>query len=284
MEGTWLQELSRALQTGEGLAAFLPAARVAGVALTVPCFSSKLLPVRFRVALTLLLMVGTLGALPLASMATPAERAALPEGGLGAFRFHGDIVPSILGELLVGLCLGWTTFLVMGAVRAAATLLSEQIGFSLGGVMDPLAAESEPALRSFQAALATYIFLAADLHHVVLRNLADSFEFFPAGAVSAREAWSEVGAFLVSSGFHLFEAAVLLAVPVTVVLLFVSMVHGILSRVIPELEFLVFGFPVRVFVGIGVIALSLQWLSPMLQGLFSEALEEGRKLTWSLAG
>jgi flagellar biosynthetic protein FliR len=235
-------------------------------------------------ALTVLLTVGILGAMPLAWVAPPAERAVALEGGLGAFRLSGGICPSVLAELLIGLCLGWTTFLVMGAVRAAATLLSEQIGFSLGGVMDPLAAESEPALRSFQAVLAAYIFLVADMHHVVLRNLADSFALFPAGAVSVGEAWSEVGAFLVSSGFHLFEAAVLLAIPVTVVLLFVSMVHGILSRVIPELEFLVFGFPVRVFVGIGVTALSLQWISPVLQGLFSAALEEGRKLTSSLAG
>jgi len=181
-------------------------------------------------------------------------------------------------EILVGICLGWTAFLGLGALRGAAVLISDQIGFSFGGVLDPQSLEREPILRSFHATLALFLFVSLDLHHVFLSGFAESFRLLPPGAMAAESLVSSLTKLLFLASGRLFEAAALVALPVMAVLLVISLSQAILARVVPELEFFIFAFPLRIFVGMGVMILTLPFLSRLVPALFFQALEEGRRL------
>lgn len=253
----------------------LSAARLAGIFVTVPFFSSRIVPFRLRLGLGILLLI---------TIATGLPSPSVPEGAMPSL---SDPVGGLLlfaSEFSLGVFLGWAALLALGAVRGAAVLISDQIGFSLGSVLDPLSSETEPFLRSFHAAMALSLFLTLDLHHVFLRGLKESFLVVPPGALALESLLPPLGNLLVLVGSCLFEAAFLIAFPVLMVCLVVSLTQAILARTAPELEFFLFGFPLRVFAGMGVMFLSLPFVSRLFHALFTTAFEEGRTVLQSLGG
>jgi flagellar biosynthetic protein FliR len=184
----------------------------------------------------------------------------------------------------VGFSLGWFAMVVLAAFRSAAVLVSDQIGFSLGGVLDPLSQGGEHVLRAFYGLFAVFVFVSVDMHHEFLRGFSESFQVLPAGTFLEGGLGDLLQRLVLLGGWHLFELTLRVALPVLAMLLLASAVQGILARIIPELEFLVFGFPLRTFAGLGVCVLSLPWLAALLRGLFSGACDQGRSLVRTLAG
>src|SRR5262245_26187857 len=123
----------------------LGAARALGFLLALPAWSSRLLPLRLRWAFAALLVF---------LMARP--------GPTGAATWPDPVaaVLLLLGEGFLGVALSWGTLIVLAAAKAAGSFISDQIGLSLGGAMDPLGESSEPALRGFLAFFAIHTFLS----------------------------------------------------------------------------------------------------------------------------
>jgi flagellar biosynthesis protein FliR len=189
---------------------------------------------------------------------------------------------SVGTEILVGALLGWFVLCAFAAARGAAVFLSEQIGFSFGGVLDPSTDGGEPALRSLHSILAAYLFLSLNLHHVCLRGIAETGRLLPPGTAPPETVLVLAGQIFPLAVFHLFELAVLLILPVMAVLLFATLVQGVIVRVVPEVEFFVFGFPLRVLAGMGAMAFTLPIVSGVFLGALESGLAEGRLAVLSL--
>ena len=264
--GEWsvrLEPLATAL-----LACSHAGARIAGFIAAAPLFPSGLVPWRFRAGFTL------------------AVALAVGYGGLGVARGDASPVdpiavvalPSFYLELLVevalGLMLGWSALLVFAAARAAGSLLSDQIGFSLGAVVDPLADAGEPILRTFHGGLALFLCFALDLHQLFLRIAGESLATLPPGSLAHAIDLDRVAGFLLGAVGGMFEATLAIALPVSVVLLLVSTAQGVLTRVLPEIELFGMGFPVRVLVGLGVLIVTLPYMTELTARLFRAAAED----------
>jgi flagellar biosynthetic protein FliR len=266
-----------------GAEALLPiAARIGGVLLTVPVFSSRLVPWKLRLGLIAVLI-------PCVATGIEFQSADAPSGGMGAapalVRTPAEAPYAWLSvgtEVLVGASLGWFVLCAFAAARGAAVFLSEQIGFSFGGVLDPSTDGGEPALRTLHAIFASYLFLSMNLHHVCLRGIAETCRLLPPGTAPPEAVLVLAGQLFPLAVFHLFELAVLLAIPVMAVLLLATLAQGAIVRAIPEVEFFVFGFPLRVLAGVGATAFALPMVSGILLGALESGLEEGRLAVLSL--
>ncbi|MBI4602744.1 MAG: flagellar biosynthetic protein FliR [Planctomycetes bacterium] len=246
------------------------AARLAGLCLAAPAFSSRLLSMHLRLA------VAAAFALALGA------RDATWGGAEGAPALSWAAALPLAGEVLVGAALGWSACLVLAAARGAATLLSDQMGLAGAGAEgDGL---GEPALRAFHGLLGLFIFLAADLHHECLRAAAESFSALPPGSLGAGGASAALARLIASSGARLFEAGVCLALPVTSVLLLTAAAQGILARVSPELDFFAFGFLLRAAVGLLVVLFTLPPVAGLCRGLLEAAIAEGRGVVLGVSG
>ena len=253
---------------------YLPCfARIVGLLFAIPFFSSRLVPFRFRLAFVVLYVL-CLPAVLLRVENQDILRLSDPLTGLLI----------LVGEVFVGLCLGWASLLVMGAVRGAAQFLSDQIGLSLGGVMDPLSEGSgQSVLQGFYGSFAVFIFLSLDLHRAFLRGVTESFQWLPPGSFAYDGVVPALGALLMSAGLFLFESALLMAFPLMAVLLLTSLAQGMLARVLPELDFFAFGFTVRAAIGLLIVLLSLPFIAQLSQNLFFVAFEDARVLVRSLS-
>jgi flagellar biosynthetic protein FliR len=251
----------------------LTGARLLGLTLAIPFFSGRILPFRSRVALSAILAVPLSGGLPADWTSPPLLDLGFP-GAAGRLGL----------EALTGFALGWSARLVLEAVRGAGTFISDQIGFSLGGALDPHLAPPEPALRMLHGAFAIHVFFCLDFHHACIRAVSESLRALPPGSVASPEAVERAGRTVIASGSTLFEAALTAAFPLTAALILAALAQGIAARIFPRFEVFLFGFPTRAVLGLGVAALSLPYLAACSAALYAAAGALGSTFLEALGG
>ena len=192
------------------------------------------IPVAVKVGLTVLLAIGLFPGVP------------VPDVGSDL-----TLTGVIAREAAIGLALAFVLRVLVGAAELAGHLSGFQIGFSYGATIDPQSGVSNTTLAILYGSLATLGLLAVNGHHMILRALAASYAGVPIGgggiAASLPEAVRDILGLL-------FVVGARLAAPVIIVLLLVELVVGLIARSSPSLSFMVIGYPIRLVVGLTVLA------------------------------
>ncbi len=235
--------------------------RCSGLAVFAPFFGAEHFPVLAR--------IGMAGFFALVMFPAAAETAALPPilnaTALGLLA---------LQEISIGLVIGFLASLIFLGIQLAGELVSQQIGFSLANIVDPLYEQEIPLLGFFKINLALAIFLLANLHLAVIALLHRSFAAAGLGTI-AFAAW-ESGAFLQEAEYHamrMMVVAMQLAMPVILILLLEGVVEGFITRTMPQMNILVLGLPLRVALGMLALIFALPAICQALAA--PEAAHEG---------
>jgi flagellar biosynthesis protein FliR len=182
--------------------------------------------------------------------------------------FHGDgyqIIVAVGQEILIGLSIGFVVRVLFSMVSAAGELVSMQSGLSFARSMDPTMMANVTVLEQFQSLLAMMIFLGIDGHHTVLKGISASLKQVPPGSVALKPGLFQ---YLVGSVGGLFAASLRICAPVVVTLFLVDLALGILARLIPQVNVFVEGASVKMLVTLGMLAISLSLMVPVIGGLF----------------
>ncbi len=182
------------------------------------------------------------------------------------------------GELALGFVLGWSSILVLGAIRGVALLIVDQSSLALGSANDSGASDGPPALADFYSILVLALIVTLDLHHAVLRAAAWSFNTVPPGEMSFARVPAAMEKLLAQAGPHLFEAAMCIGFPVLSVLLITGLGQAVLARVLPEVDYFAFGPALRSAVGLGVACVSLPFFADASRSLFGNAILQGSQV------
>lgn len=222
------------------VAFMLVVARMSGLFLLAPVFSSPLIPARLKLmALVSLSVVMT----PIAA-ATVTQ---VPTDGL-------TLALTLFKETLIGLALGFSVAIVFSAVQVGASLIDTSIGFSLASIMDPLTSSQSSIIGSFYSMVATLAFLAVNGHYWMLSGFARSFEIVP---VDVMPRFANMLHNVQEIFFQLFVMAFQIAAPVLITLLVVDVVLGIVARVVPQMNVFFVGIPLKIAIGMGAIIVGL---------------------------
>ena len=175
-------------------------------------------------------------------------------------------------EAVIGLSLAFALRALIAAAEFAGHLSGQQIGFSYGATIDPQSGVRNNMLATLYASLATLGFLAINGHHAVLRALAQSYSALPIGA-------GQLDASIVGSVRDVlalvFIVAARLAAPVIVVMLVVEFLVGLISRSSPALGSMVIGYPLRLIVGLTVLAALIPVIPAVTNSLLDNVLLTG---------
>ncbi|MCX7934522.1 MAG: flagellar biosynthetic protein FliR, partial [Planctomycetota bacterium] len=203
--------------------------RCSGLVVFAPFFGAEHFPALTR--------IGMAAFFALVMFPAAAETAALPP------RLDAVALGLLaLQEISVGLLLGFLASLIFLGVQLAGELVSQQIGFSLANIVDPLYEQEIPLLGFFKINLAVAIFLLANLHLAIIGLLHHSFTVAGLGTLTAA-AW-ESGALLQEAEYHamrMMVVALQLAMPVILILLLEGVVEGFVTRTMPQMNILVLG-------------------------------------------
>lgn len=172
-------------------------------------------------------------------------------------------------ELLIGLALGFTMALGFAAVESAARLLSLQMGLSLGAVFDPVGGEASTPFDPLFAVMAGLLFLALDLHLQVVGVLADSFTTLPIGGEWPTGLFGAVSHLIALA----LELSARVAMPLALVLLLAELAVALISRAIPQVNVFFLGLPLKILLGIALVAIALPAILAGMAGLFRFLIE-----------
>lgn len=241
------------------LAAYLDIAlvffRLLGFFLLVPVFSHQAVPATIRLLLALSLSLAIYPVVRPFLGGTPNE--------------VGSLVAAVLRECTVGFLMGFTAYLTFEAIGLAAQFVGYQMGLGTAGLMDPQTQSQVSIWVPLHAWLTLMIFLIGDMHHELLYLLTMSFEVTRQFTFESFLRTGVLNVMLVTTG-KLFWIAVQMAAPFTFLILAVNVMVGILSRLMPQMNILLFSFSITILLGFGAMYLVAPELLSFLDGTLGE--------------
>ena len=180
----------------------------------------------------------------------------------------------IIQEILVGLLLGFTAYLIITVVQIAGALIDIQIGFSMANVIDPFTGVSTPLIGNFKYMLALLVFLSMNGHHHLLDAVIYSYGWIPiSGDIFARIGDGQITDFLVKTLSYSFVLALQMSAPLVAALFLTDVGLGFLARTAPQFNVFVIGLIVKILIGLALLILLMPGLTALFEHLFSQMFE-----------
>ncbi|MBM4016554.1 MAG: flagellar biosynthetic protein FliR [Planctomycetes bacterium] len=211
----------------------LAALRAGMVLLLLPIGGGEGVPAPLRVILSLVLG-GLLVGMPTGTMPASADGLLLAAGR----------------ELLLGLGIGFLVRVLLAAPALAGDMVAQEIGLKMSEEIDPTTRVPATAPAKIYETALLLLFLCSHGHHDVIRALHASFASFPVGG----HALPEGMALMTGALADCLRFAVMIAAPMLAVLLVGSLSLALLSRAVPELHVMTFGYPLRL---VGALAAAI---------------------------
>jgi flagellar biosynthetic protein FliR len=234
-------------------------ARVGPLFVVAPLFSSKMIPIRARGVAAVALAVGL-------------SPIALKDGKVPTDAFS---IAGLVGkEALVGFAFAFAISVLFAAVSVAGSFLDTLIGFSYGGLVDPVNGNQSSVLSQLYTLVGVMVFLAIGGDTWVIQGLGKTYDLV--GLTDLPSIGTMVGG-AQHTFATIFVSAVQIAAPVLIALIITDAGFGVVSRVMPQLNVFAVGFPAKILVGFLIVAASLPfvagWIGGQLQQSVTEALQ-----------
>lgn len=241
------------------MAVLLVGLRVGGLMLSAPFLSNPGIPLPQKAALTLALT---------ALLYPVSGHAVLAADKLGW-------VEMAIAETGLGLLLGLAAQFVVEGAQLAGQLVGFQAGYSLVTLLDPQTQADTPVMSTFHGLVALLIFLQLGVDHWLLRGLAASFTYLPAGAALAR---LQAGASLLQAAGGIWLLGMQLAAPVVVATMVVDVGLGFLAKASPQMPILFVGLSIKTLLSLLVLAGALAAWPRIFENRFTAAVGLGERL------
>ena len=230
--------------------------RLSAMIYAFPFFGSPAITGRVKIMITLVL---SFMILPLAGI-----------DGLGLDWGLGQLTLSVGRELGLGLVVGFGSKFMLEAFALAGTFAGRQMGFAMADLIDPVTSAPQSMVGQFWALLAILLFLAVDGHHFLIRLMIQNFQIIPLGVGQLRPA---TGRLLITGSSDMFQLALRLAAPALMLTLMMDVGMAILSRAMPRFQIFFVALPLKLYVGIFSLVVTLQLFQALFTTVFADFQE-----------
>jgi flagellar biosynthesis protein FliR len=213
-------------------------ARIGTMVMLLPGLGEMSVPVRVRLTV----------ALVLSAMFLPLHRAAYTID----LREFGPVLLMLGHELLIGAVLGLTARLTISALQVAGAVVAQQMGLGFVTAVDPTQGQQNVIVGNFLSVLGVTLVFAADLHHLVIAALNDSYRLFAPGAALLV---GDIAALITKTIAGAFKIGIQLSAPFLVFGLLFNLGLGILSRLMPQMQVFFVGLPLSILLGFLILLL-----------------------------
>ena len=239
----------------------LAAIRPGAAFLAAPVFGAPQVPVQLRFVIAL--------AVGLPALATGSL--VLPPDGLASFQG----ISLILGEVLVGLALGFAVQIGLSAALIAGETIGNAMGLGFAAMVDPMTNAQSGAIGQMLSILGTFLFLAMGGHLILASIIVDSYRALPPG--SAWLSAEKIHGLLLFGG-DIFAMGIVIALPVGFAVVLVQLVMGVLARSAPALNIFSVGLPAALLAGLVLLAVATPQMSDAITSALLRGLDHARGL------
>ena len=210
-------------------------ARVGTLVMLMPGIGERLVSARLRLGF----------ALTLALVLFPLTRPLLPRDVAGAAG-----VTLLVGEVAVGLVLGLSVRMIVAALQTAGNIVAQELGLAFAMSVDPAMGGQQAAIGNFLNLLGITLIFAADLHHLAISAIRDSYLLLPPAGMPGVGDAAGLAIKAVGQGFSL---GVRIAAPFIAFGILVNLGLGVLSRLMPQLQVFFLAMPATILAGMVVL-------------------------------
>jgi flagellar biosynthesis protein FliR len=222
----------------EAVTFMLVLGRAAGLIVSAPFWGSRVVPVVVRIWIAILLAVATY---PIVRTGVLARDITIISVFLG-----------LVGEILLGLVLGWLAQMMFSAMRLAGHEVELKSGLGLLQLVDPNEGGQSGVFSTLFELIAGLLFFAMNGHHLLVQALWSSYKVFP---LAGEKFTARVLEGLVSSAGEIFTIGLRISAPVVIGLLLSDVVLGLIGRAIPQMNVFMVAQPLQF--GLALLLLSL---------------------------
>lgn len=223
--------------------------RIGGLMIYGPIFGSPVVPNQIKIFLALTFGLATYPALAAHNLTDvpPLELFAL--------------APLVLTELMIGLLLGFAASLPILGFQTGGLIMGQQMGLGFATFFNPSIDDEADLVGQVMFYLAVATFLLIGGHEAMMLSVLHSFDRVPIGGFTP-----DTNALALMTGLLLssFELALRIAAPLLAIIFLESVAMGFVAKTVPQLNILTLGFPIRILVGMAIIALGLVVLHEVL--------------------
>lgn len=229
----------------------LVAARVAGLIVIAPVFSSQIVPTVVRAALVVILAVAIMPLVPLV---------------------HGGSV-LILGagvtiQFVVGALMGSIMAMILSAFGIAGQVITYQLGLGLAVFANPGLVGASSMLSEWNSLWALFIYVALRGPELMVVAFRQSFTALPLTQLGIP---TSALAFTVGVMSSVFAVGLLVAAPLMVAGLVSDLSIGVLSRAFPQINAFFMSLPLKLGLALLILLISL----PLFFAIIPNALNQG---------
>lgn len=188
------------------------------------------------------------------------------------------LVILVAKEFILGVLMAYLALTTFASLRVAGHLVGSEMGFNTASIQDPVTGVSTQLMASLFESMGLILFFIVGGHHTLFRALAWSFKSIPVGTFSVEPEMLEG---LVAFTGGVFVVGLQVAAPVFASMLIIGVSLAILSKVAPQLQIMMFAFPVKILAGLIMLVASLTTIIPAMTAAFGGLEEALRALVGS---
>ncbi|NTV91274.1 MAG: flagellar biosynthetic protein FliR, partial [Clostridiales bacterium] len=144
--------------------------RMTGLFVIAPIFGRASIPGYFKVGFSLMMSVIIVNTI------------SLPTPGYDNSIYQVALI--IIKEFVVGVSIGFISYLIFTAIYIAGEVMDMQIGFGISNVIDPISNIQVPMTSNLYYMMAMLVFLAMNGHHWLIKAIYDSYTTVPLGTAA----------------------------------------------------------------------------------------------------
>ncbi len=174
------------------------------------------------------------------------------------------ILSTLIKEAITGFSLGIGLLFAFTAFFIAGRLMDLQMGLNVAGLIDPSTNSQAPLMGTLWRLLGVTIFILEGGINLTIKALDQSFNVYQVGELALPTANA-----LITQSAMMFYLGIILIGPVMITLLLVDLIMAFAGKLLPQMNVFVFSIPLKVFVGLFTLAITLASARPALDRIFS---------------
>ncbi|XDZ64955.1 flagellar biosynthetic protein FliR [Alphaproteobacteria bacterium LSUCC0684] len=234
---------------------FISSLRIGAFMIAAPFFGSRWVPLQVRIIMSISLATAIALNAPLLPMEVVASM---------------QVIVIIMAEISIGLAAGLIMTIFFGAAMLAGEKIASSSGLSYAAQIDPNAGGQTPVVSQILYLFLMIVFVSVDGHLIAIRSMLESYRIMPVGFSPDTEVMVRSG---IAAAGSMFFAATMIMVPITMILLFINVSIGIVTRAAPQLNLFSFGFPISLMGVFVILYFSADFLGVAMVNLTDEAIQ-----------
>ena len=215
-------------------------ARVGAIIMVLPGFGEPYVSPRVRLGIAMALSI----------VLQPVLVATLPPIPLQPV----SLLPLVAGEALIGIFIGGAARLLVTALHIAGIVISFQASLGFAQFFDPAQGAQGALLGSFLSIMGLVMIFMADLHHMMMYAISDSYILFPAATVPPMEDFAKTAAGWISNSFLI---GVQISAPFIAYALVLYIGMGLVNRLMPQMQVFFIVMPLQIMLAFVIMMMVL---------------------------